>query len=154
MPRSIEAFSLILLESLRSLEEPALADMRLLKVDLLPAHRSPPPHPYRPRRFLPVPDLFEFYLDFNYFAFLALDRRDTLGRSQLIRANVPLLSLSLAAIYFSPWFPAFISADLIGLDLLVPFSRDIFLRASIHLRLISGIGFLFSIGRLVIAKGC
>lgn len=61
------------------------ADTRLLKIALLPAHRSP--HPYYSRR---PPDLFEFHSDFNYLAFPARDRKDTRSRSQLIRANVSL----------------------------------------------------------------
>lgn len=44
--------------------------------------------------------------------------------------------------------------DLIGLNLLVLLSYEIFPRASRYLRLISGIGIFFFIERAVIAKGC
>jgi len=85
MPRSIEAFSLILLESLRSLKASLVnADTRLLKVDLLPAHRSPSSSPPTSRdvcrcRFIRIPFLILiislFSLSKGYFQSVAINSR-------------------------------------------------------------------------------
>lgn len=97
MPRSIGAFSLILLESLRSLEEAFGERYAVIKGRSTPGSSISSAFPFAPPRRPFVADLFEFHFDFNYLAFLALGRKDTLSRSQLIRANVPLrLSPSLS----------------------------------------------------------
>ena len=126
MPRSIEAFSLILLESLRSLKASLVnADTRLLKVDLLPAHRSPPPSPPTSRdvcrcRFIRIPFLILiislFSLSKGYFQSVAINSRKCTYHFGF-----------LATIYFSPSIFTFISIDFNWL--FVSFNCDIFLRA-------------------------